>query len=236
MASDFLSKEFYFQKYLEERRKVNINQIKEEQNANYFIKDLKELSEFNKWSLLLNQKWLNSFYASSFWNKIGIGLLKYDVILSTDMIMLDVCKGYNLGYYMKNVNKIVLCANLLTNFESKQLFDFALKRQLIYMYDNNRDKSYDIKDCNKLACSEIRAVNLNGLCSESYTFYNSFFNKYENNQNMNESCVKDNAINNLAHDFDHCVDNSVKAVDKMFDKCITDTTPIFNYGKIVPYS
>jgi hypothetical protein len=236
MTYDFQSKDFYFQKYIEERKKVNPNQIKEEREANYFIKDLRLLSEFNKWSLLLSQKWLVSFYKELFWNKIALELLKYDVILSTDMIMLEVCSGYNLGYYMKNVNKIVLCANLLSNYDNKQLFNFAIKRQLIHMYDNIRDKSYDIKDCNKLACTEIRAVNLNGLCTESYTYYNSIFNKHHRNQALNESCVKDNAINNLAHDFEHCIDVSIKAVDKMFDKCVSDLTPIFKFSQVVPYT
>ncbi len=55
---------------------------------------------------------------------------RYKVNFGSENINLQICEDYVEGYYFKNDNKIVLCANMLTNYEKSFMFDQALKRQV----------------------------------------------------------------------------------------------------------
>lgn len=221
---------YYTEKYNEQVSKVNVKQMNEMKKTNQFIDNLKIEKEFHSWALLINQSWLNQFYNTAFWNIMSFDLLKYKYTLSSENIILETCevegKKITLGYYLKSKDKIVLCSNFLTNFNKRNLFDYTLKRQLIFLYDSITNKNYDFKNCNHLACSEIRAANLNNVClNSSYTYLNIIMRRGRSNRNSLYYCVKNTSLLNLANDFPHCEEKAVDYIDKMFDKCITNMAP-----------
>jgi hypothetical protein len=55
---------------------------------------------------------------------------KYKIKFGSENINLQICDDYVEGYYFKKDNKIVMCANMLTNYEKSFMFDQALKRQV----------------------------------------------------------------------------------------------------------
>lgn len=77
------------------------------------------------------------------------------------------------------------------------------------MYDNVRYKNYNAKDCRFLACSEIRAANLNGSCNRSYSVLN-YFSKGSRNKSRVEDCVRNNATDYTAKYYDHCKSRFLK--------------------------
>ena len=95
------------------------------------------------------------------------------------------------------------------------------------MYDMNRFKNYDIKDCRFPACSEIRAANLDGICSEAFSYVN-FFHRSNKNKKMMENCIKKEAINYTTYYYDHCKSKAVDSVNDVFEKCYKDISPIFS--------
>lgn len=61
---------------------------------------------------------------------MGIAMLKYKHSLNPESIQLDVCQDFLEGYYLPYENRIVLCANTLTNFEKPRKFQEAMKRHV----------------------------------------------------------------------------------------------------------
>lgn len=71
------------------------------------------------------------------------------------------------------------------------------------MLDNHRIKGYSQSNCNHLACSEIRAANLSGVCSDSYTYFN-MMRSGTHNYRLNENCIKNHSFQNMVKYYDHC--------------------------------
>lgn len=70
---------------------------------------------------------------------MGLAMLKYKFTLDQENISLDVCNEFIEGYYFNKENKIVLCANTLTNYEKKTKFHQAIKRHV-----SNKIKTYSL--------------------------------------------------------------------------------------------
>lgn len=130
---DIFTKKYYYDKFMEMKKKNNKATLTEIEIENYF-NQIREEAEFNKWSLLITQKWLNKFYHSKFWSRVGLEMINYQFALSTDNVVLEVCEGHYEGFYFAKSDKIVLCSNLLTNYEKNNLFDSALKRLVSFLY------------------------------------------------------------------------------------------------------
>jgi hypothetical protein len=96
--------------------------------AEKYIQELKLIGEYNRWSLKLMQLWLTKYYKDKFWVTMSIAMLKYKHNLDPSNIQLEVCKDFIEGYYIKNENKIYLCANTLTHYEKPEKFKQALQR------------------------------------------------------------------------------------------------------------
>jgi hypothetical protein len=62
---------------------------------------------------------------------MGISMLKYKYTLNPEAIQLEVCNDFIEGYYLPKDNRIILCANTLTNFEKPSKFNEAIKRHVI---------------------------------------------------------------------------------------------------------
>ena len=205
----------------------NTGELESKKEAEKMIKDLKETSEFNKWSLLVVQRYLNGFYKSDFWKQISLEFSRYGHHLSEENISLEICSNYLSGYYFQKQNKIVLCSNMLTNYEDPTLFYQELKRFLIVMYDAQRLTKFDQSDCRFLACSEIRASNLSEKCDNSFS-YSYVLTKHKKNRELVERCVKNSALTNLNTYYDHCKVDSLRHVESVFDKCFSDRSPFLN--------
>ncbi len=71
---------------------------------------------------------------------MGLAMMKYKAELNPEDIHLDVCTEFLEGYYFHKENKIVLCANALTNFQKPDRFNKALSRHVrIYNYITQYD-------------------------------------------------------------------------------------------------
>jgi hypothetical protein len=117
----------------------NHRYIQADREAEEYISHLRDIGEYNRWSLKLTQLWLQKFYSSNikiiilsdkFWIEMGIAMMKYNSILNTEDIHLDVCKDFVEGYYFYDDKKITLCSNTLTNFENPNKFNYAVKRHV----------------------------------------------------------------------------------------------------------
>ena len=71
------------------------------------------------------------------------------------------------------------------------------------MLDRYRFSQYSSKNCYHLACSEVRASNLTGVCDNAYKIRYSFSNRYKNEE-INKDCVRQKSIENLMHYFKNC--------------------------------
>lgn len=98
------------------------------------------------------------------------------------------------------------------------------------MYDNVRAKDFDPKNCHHLACSEIRAANLSGYCSDDYSYLNSILNSHQNKK-RNMDCVKSKANEHMMVYYDHCVDKSISYINDVWGKCYMDTNPIRDFSR-----
>jgi hypothetical protein len=194
-------REKYLKIFEEVRKKHMLTRA--DQEADEYIVHRHEVAEYNRWSLKLGQKWLNSFLQDQFWTKTGIALLKYKYILDHEIINLQVCKDFIEGYYFPKDHKIVLCANNLTNYEKNYRFYRALKRHLILLFDHVRSTDYDFNNCQHLACSEVRAAKLGGYCQHSYKYFNGFFAP-DKNEAFQKGCIKSVANEHMMTYYDHC--------------------------------
>lgn len=129
-SKSLYDKKFYFDKFIDLKKKTNISNI--ENNFRIEVDNLKLNNAFNMWSLSIVKKWLSNFYGNKFWNSIALEMTKYDAKLSSDNIELKICSDFKYGYYLENKNKIILCSNLLTNYNKSDLFETVLKRLVIY--------------------------------------------------------------------------------------------------------
>lgn len=98
------------------------------------------------------------------------------------------------------------------------------------MYDNIRSSDYDTKNCNHLACSEIRGAYLGGYCSDSYSLVSAFTNQNKNKIRINE-CVKSKANEHMRTYYDHCSKNSISYINSVWDKCIADRSPLRDFAR-----
>lgn len=71
------------------------------------------------------------------------------------------------------------------------------------MLDSHRFKNYKPSNCYHLACSEIRAVNLNDTCSGSFRF-RYLLGGHKHNKGYFDECVYRNALINFKFFFEHC--------------------------------
>ena len=102
------------------------------------------------------------------------------------------------------------------------------------MYDNIRSKDFHPRNCNHLACSEIRAANLSGYCEGEYSFFNAYVNS-EWNTRRNLECVKSKANEHLIQYYDHCSTDSMKYINEVWNKCYIDKSPIKDFSKEKDY-
>lgn len=58
------TRQYYYDKFVEMKKKNNKESLSEMEVEDYF-RQIREEAEFNKWSLLVTQKWLNNFYKSN---------------------------------------------------------------------------------------------------------------------------------------------------------------------------
>lgn len=71
---------------------------------------------------------------------MALEMLKYNYSISSSNFSLDICEEFIDGYYFPTEKKIVMCSNMLTNFEKSNAFNIAIKRfvsllfYIIYKY------------------------------------------------------------------------------------------------------
>jgi hypothetical protein len=114
----------------QELRKSHKN-LKIDREIEDYMSNLRDIGEYNRWSLRLTQRWMKDFYHDKFWVKMGVSMLKYNKVLNPEDIQLDVCNEFLEGYYFPKENKITLCANSLTNYEKPYKFHKAIKRLVL---------------------------------------------------------------------------------------------------------
>jgi inner membrane protease ATP23 len=96
------------------------------------------------------------------------------------------------------------------------------------MYDNVRSKDYDSRNCHHLACSEIRAANLSGYCSNDFSYLNAY-TSMKRNKIRNFDCVKSKAVEHINMYYSHCTKHSMEYVNDVWDKCYLDNSPIKDF-------
>jgi len=98
------------------------------------------------------------------------------------------------------------------------------------MYDNSRTKDFDPTNCSHLACSEIRAANLSGYCSNEYSYIHSVVNSGWNKKRIND-CVKSKANEHMMTYYDHCSDKGIKYINEVWPKCYPDRSPLKDFSR-----
>ena len=139
------------------------------------------------------------------------------------------CDDFFEGAYLPTDNKIMLCANTLM---LKTDFDNAIRRQLIFMYDNIRGKgSYNMEKCKHLACTEIRASLFSDKCKLSQNALEMFRKSNQGPKiDAQKYCFKNQAIEHLKEKF-KCRDKADQYVNYVFDQCLNDKSPFVASGK-----
>jgi inner membrane protease ATP23 len=102
------------------------------------------------------------------------------------------------------------------------------------MYDNTRAKDYDPTNCNHLACSEIRAANLGGYCSDEYSYVDTITQSGWNKKRM-EDCIKSKATEHMMVYYEHCEDKSSSYVSNVWLKCYADKSPLKDFYREKSY-
>jgi hypothetical protein len=98
------------------------------------------------------------------------------------------------------------------------------------MYDNIRSDNYSFKNCNHLACSEIRAAKLAGYCSGSF----SYFSDPNRNMKRNINCVKSKAHEHMVTYYEHCSE-PLTNINAVWDKCYNDDSPVKDFSREKPF-
>lgn len=101
---------------------------------------------------------------------------------------------------------------------------------MILMYDNLRTTNYNPKNCNQLACSEIRAANIAGYCNNSYSYVNAYVDTRKNSS-RNIACVKSKSVEHMETYYEHCVEEPLQYINNVWEKCYADKSPIKDFAR-----
>lgn len=118
------------------------------------------------------------------------------------------------GIYIKEDEKLILCYDKLdTIHDLKRVF----KHEFVHAFDICTT-NFDEKDCNQLACTEIRASHLSGECNKSQEILRGNF------KNTMEDCIKRRSNLSLkAHS--QCREKSMEIIERVFEKCFNNKEP-----------
>ncbi len=122
----------------------------------------------------------------------------------------ELCKKHPTWGGYHNTGSIGICAS---NINTNTPFAEIIVHELIHAYDAcvkfNHD---DWGECELVACSEIRAYNLSGICNSDKKNY--------------KQCVKNKAIQSLTTGRPGCAAQAQEYVDKVFEECFNNRAPI----------
>ena len=99
------------------------------------------------------------------------------------------------------------------------------------MYDNIRSTDYSFKNCNHVACSEIRAAKMAGYCSDSF----SYFSNPTNNSSRNINCVRQKAYDHINTYYENISENAMDCINAVWEKCYNDDSPIKDFSREKPF-
>lgn len=115
---------------------------------------------------------------------------------------------------------VVLCEDNISKFQvSAKHVERTAAHELVHAYDTCRAK-VDWHNCLHLACTEVRAANLSGDCTMGAEMGRGQFSV----KGQGERCVRRRAELSVAG-HEHCKDIAKAAVEKVFDRCLSDRAP-----------
>lgn len=114
------------------------------------------------------------------------------------------------GYYQPSNGNITICSNFVS---SAREVNEVTHHELVHAYDYCVKNVTDFRDCDQLACSEIRAASV-AECSNRISFWKT-------------TCIKKVAIDSTRL---NCK-NPTEAVERMFDQCYTKADPFQTFCK-----
>eukprot|EP01060_Flectonema_neradi_P001688 TRINITY_DN11021_c3_g1_i1.p1 TRINITY_DN11021_c3_g1~~TRINITY_DN11021_c3_g1_i1.p1 ORF type:complete len:268 (+),score=41.04 TRINITY_DN11021_c3_g1_i1:89-805(+) len=103
----------------------------------------------------------------------------------------------------------------------------SLRHELIHAFDDAR-ANVDPTNCLHHACSEIRAARLSGECSISEEILRGNGMMSATTYSIGEQCVRRRAALSVSQN-PHCSSCSEASVEKVWDKCLSDTAPYMKF-------
>ena len=190
--------------FLTQKRKLMVN---------WANKDLIKICETRLSNYLFTENW--KFFNTGFIslnNKIDL----------EEFVKFPICptNAKNKNFLDLKNDRLIICANHLKNnswqdTSNQSHFDDILTYNLTQMYDEVKSKYLHgeyIKDCNQIACSQIRALHISKIC-------------------MNEKeCYVNHIEKEVFTQYDQCMGKSAECVENVFKRCYLDISPHNMFG------
>ncbi|CAG9329760.1 unnamed protein product [Blepharisma stoltei] len=163
---------------------------------------------------------VNDYLHGRAWEIFSNKFKSMNINLPRDLIACKICEEPMTGHYFEKEKKIIICANNVVNQE----FDSTLGHEMVHLFDDARAE-VDFHNPEHVACSEIRATNLSGECS------NKGFLKHVRKGTVTKKytqCVKDRATKSLMDNPHFKLKNMMEAeeiVGGVWDVCFYDYEP-----------
>lgn len=170
---------------------------------------------------------LHNYFRSKEWRQFYNKFQSLGYEIPKDLISCKVCDENTEGYYFYGQKKIILCANNILDKD----FSTDLTNKLVLAYDDARAE-IEPSNPNHIACSTIRANNLDGHC-KSTMFRFGFIKDRKSYRN----CVVNSSIKQLlkAKSLSLSESQAEEAVLGLWQTCIKDYDP-FTFEDIKKYS